>query len=1141
MWRLTFYAVIDNDTKVPLGNLHGFQFPTSNDALEFMIGNIGILKQWKPVVENDYPCVVLEGPFKGEYDSYLDLIISIRIKDHTRSFTPEEKYFTVYVGEQSLLKDLKLESSTTTSAIDNDESPHANETSHSTSMVARHGYPSKKSIPPALTALPSCHPVHEHIMRELNNFRYDPRMQSNLFVSRHEDEDAPVKESNDLREHLNRGGRMSYLFRLQLPTSTSDSETARKITLFYKKDTLPDALTLKLIAFEHLCEALTGKSKGKPELEAEVDFVEHHEVKVGDLLYDNWMTKQLNGKAQENTRKFMQVNIHFETVTGTSQTDTAAVNSTLSSFPPLSASKPILGEKGQEAYVDRDLAQAKKEPSKPVMQFEDVAKLAVPSCLNWTQIRRLDGIQLPAITTEPKDQEEVALASNQLSLEEERWSYYGNHQEAGNDKQLGKDQRASFTDSSFIPPSHAKRNSNCFLQQLFGPTPRTPSSMPPGYMPMIPFNNYTVPRPVQQIAPWASPSGPGFVSVPTSPHPLYFEFHVIDFYLKPIGPNPWVLSELPTTDILRTMLGRYIGVDNAQKSRLSVLNDKIHTDLLYEKFITSFWDGHGGWECYRRGLLSNRIQIQVWSSGEFTPAETVSPLPKEIDPSLAWSSISKKVSDIFDNSSSNLEEKVESNVKSSKTGVMADVLDEDGLIQREDFKPACLNQHNEHHDPKEKRNGRFGFKLEETLESRSETPVDPTTHSSLLDGKDIPPAHAKDLPALSPAADLADSGQADSNQAVSNSPSNLPLERVTSRDFLEDLISSSGNTTASTRLLRIMQAESVSPASSLGLKLLDLAKALRTDGELTPSKPVEDTTTNKKVETIEDRLNEIADMLNHIAESVGVALDTSSSPSTISDDDEDEYGSTTATVGEIPSGLSFSQLAIAGQQVSESIDAIQSPYRTTVSLLATPTVPSAKADLGKLVEEAEKLEKEEVDHDHTPSVAEPKDMGGARLPKSTSRIRAHPVRTNEQDYQPCKNECFPMSHSQVQGLVNPFAPPPQFGYSYRPYPRTGSESYSQIPAPTGFHQAPGQGGMLPHSSVYPSYHSQYMYNNWHNGPSNNGFSGNPPGSGVGVASQHGIGAGARPGSGFGFAQYSQVNPYAGLGNCQYQGSAWPRG
>ncbi|KAK6908150.1 hypothetical protein I203_102151 [Kwoniella mangroviensis CBS 8507] len=1138
MWRLTFYAVIDADSKIPLGNLHQYQPPTSNDALELLRSNLAVFEQWKPVVEKIYPCVVLEGPFKGVYDSFLDLSATIQMKYHARSLTPEEKYFTVYVGEPSLLKDLKLESSTVASAGNGNNPPYANEISHSPSMVAQHRYPSEKFIP-AFTPLSSSHPVPEHIMRGLNNFRYDPIMQSNFYVSRHEDEGPSVNRFNDSREYQSKEGRMSYLFRLQLPPSTSAIETVRRLTLFYKKDTLPDAVTLKIIAFRHLCEAPARKSIWKANSEDEADFVEHHEVKVGDLLYQDWTIRQRNGKAQENTKKFVQVNIHFETVTGVPQTNTATVTSTLFSFPPPLAAKPILGENGQEVYIDQHLAHFKKPLSKPVMQSEDVAKLAVPSCITWNKIRNLENIQLPTITTQSKDQEEMALASNTFSPEEERWSYYGHNQKAGKAKQLRKDEQASITYPSFIPSSHAERNSHSFLRQLFGPPPCTPSSMPPGYMSMISPNNYQVPGPVQQIAPWMSPSGPGFVSVPTSPHPLYFEFHVIDFYLKPIGPSPWVFSELPTTDILRTMLGRYIGADNAQKSRLSVLNDKIHTDLLYERFITSFWDGHGGWECYKRGLLSNRIQIQVWSSGEFVKAETVPPLPKENMPPT-WGSMSKEVSNFFDDSSSSFEKKDEPVARSSSTGVKDDLLAEDGPIPRDNVKLAGPNQH---YDLKEKSTGRFGFKLEETLESRSETPVDPSMHSSLPDGKDLAPAPAKELPALPPAIH-----SIDIVQEVPNTTSEHSLERVTSRGYLEDLISSSGNTTASTRLLRIMQAESVSPASSLGLKLLDLAKALRTDGELAPSKPVENTTTNTKVEIIENRLNEFADMLNHIAESVGVALDTSSSsssssssPSTISDEIEDEDGSTTATVGEIPSGLSFSQLAIAGQQVNESIDAIQSPYRTTVSLLETPTVPSAKADLGKLVEEAEKLEKEEVNQIHTPSVAEPKDMGGARLPKSTSHIRAHPVPTKQQDYEPSRNEYVAMSHSQVQGLVNPFAPPPQFGYSYRPYPRTGSEGYSQVPAPTSFHQAPGQGGMLPHSSVYPSYHSQYMYNNWHNGPSNNGVSGNSPGSGVGVASQHGIGAGAGPGAGFGFAQYSQVNPYAGLGNCQYQGTAWPRG
>lgn len=145
---------------------------------------------------------------------------------------------------------------------------------------------------------------------------------------------------------------------------------------------------------------------------------------------------------------------------------------------------------------------------------------------------------------------------------------------------------------------------------------------------------------------------------------------------------------------------------------------------------------------------------------------------------------------------------------------------------------------------------------------------------------------------------------------------------VSTPTYLDELASSPNHTAASTRLLRIIKEEGVKPASSLGLKLLDLVQALQTDGELHQDSPVFDVqsldssgstekacdkssngddvvdkasgpdvtdasdtvsvsdlvessvrlSVKSSLEPIEDRLNDFAAMLNTIAEAVGVNL-----------------------------------------------------------------------------------------------------------------------------------------------------------------------------------------------------------------------------------------------------------------------------
>lgn len=100
----------------------------------------------------------------------------------------------------------------------------------------------------------------------------------------------------------------------------------------------------------------------------------------------------------------------------------------------------------------------------------------------------------------------------------------------------------------------------------------------------------------------------------------------------------------------------------------------------------------------------------------------------------------------------------------------------------------------------------------------------------------------------------------------------LTLHRVETRDYLDELQSREGNTTASIRLLRIIKEEGVAPASQLGVKLLDLVKALRVDGELGPSSAQSSAqeVATAVAQPVHDRLDRFAEMLDHIAFKVGV-------------------------------------------------------------------------------------------------------------------------------------------------------------------------------------------------------------------------------------------------------------------------------
>lgn len=119
----------------------------------------------------------------------------------------------------------------------------------------------------------------------------------------------------------------------------------------------------------------------------------------------------------------------------------------------------------------------------------------------------------------------------------------------------------------------------------------------------------------------------------------------------------------------------------------------------------------------------------------------------------------------------------------------------------------------------------------------------------------------------------------------------IALDRIDSGTYIDKLRAEQGNTPASYEILSIMRAHKISPASHLGLDLLNLSRKHRLDGNFAsssspttslqvPPVSLDNSTTSSVIEEavktslqpVEERLNEFAEMLNTIAESVGVNL-----------------------------------------------------------------------------------------------------------------------------------------------------------------------------------------------------------------------------------------------------------------------------
>lgn len=278
--------------------------------------------------------------------------------------------------------------------------------------------------------------------------------------------------------------------------------------------------------------------------------------------------------------------------------------------------------------------------------------------------------------------------------------------------------------------------------------------------------------------------------------------------------------------------------------------------------------------------------------------------------------------------------------------------------------------------------------------------------------------------------------------------------------YLDDLLSASTNTPASKQVLKIIEFEDVSLDTSLGLRLLDLAKALRSDGEYgeTPKKAEEEENgrdlsvlmmtkvldkindftkvvngtsdkgrTPEKVEpeekardigilmmtTVLDKLNDHSGMLNAIAEQVGVNL--------VDDDEEAESrDQATSKVAEPPSTLADSNASLA---LSDGTAATS----TTGESSNIPTVPVPAAV--RIAEVAAALNK-------APELFSPKPVPSVNLAaRSLPSTDAATSETSESESEaeadtPAATPT--VANSQSTTPRNPFADPPRFGQSYGP-------------------------------------------------------------------------------------------------------------
>ncbi|WWD18435.1 hypothetical protein CI109_102887 [Kwoniella shandongensis] len=215
----------------------------------------------------------------------------------------------------------------------------------------------------------------------------------------------------------------------------------------------------------------------------------------------------------------------------------------------------------------------------------------------------------------------------------------------------------------------------------------------------------------------------------------------------------------------------------------------------------------------------------------------------------------------------------------------------------------------------------------------------------------------------------------------------MPTVSVDSGAYLDSLIASPSNTTASSRLLQILKAEDVKLDSALGLKLLDLADALCQDGELGPPKPSPPVELAGKIsDATEARFDLLTRQLAVVAKVIGVDLervanddagDSSSeneqaeNKGSTENDKEDGGGgvdvdevaseSTSDDNHEIDPNL-MQEMATTNRQVLDSINNIKSPYAARQPELSSS--PERPPDLNDVLKGAQELDHESTDDEY---------------------------------------------------------------------------------------------------------------------------------------------------------------------------------
>ncbi|WVQ96717.1 hypothetical protein IAU59_003824 [Kwoniella sp. CBS 9459] len=321
---------------------------------------------------------------------------------------------------------------------------------------------------------------------------------------------------------------------------------------------------------------------------------------------------------------------------------------------------------------------------------------------------------------------------------------------------------------------------------------------------------------------------------------------------------------------------------------------------------------------------------------------------------------------------------------------------------------------------------------------------------------------------------------------IPNPMQSQPLQRISTREYIDELIKSTTKSPVALKLLHIMQHEGVSPASSLGIKLLDVVHTLRTDvdshrSELSQSSQSETDDTQSIASILaedrklaESKIDEMADMLKHIAIKVGVDLSAAQRGKNAEDvlRVEDQCSRCTkvrsaleglplsehwyemvqpkdeepeaelpgrAEVETVPSEdgksdfatpkVSLSQLLSSSRQLIDSVNAIDSPYRSADSLPPPSPVASPTASPEHLLERLRKRSTALADAVKQSRVSETAMDSARRQVDSVGRIAHHaaaaaPGLCNSQSLPAISESNNPLATSSHQQSRHSYGPSP---------------------------------------------------------------------------------------------------------------------